>query len=458
MRCVKMKISNPKISVMEYELFPQVVRKNQLTSFTLHGLGIECALDVCGTYIIRVIPQEQIITAKTLRIGDDEGYDEIIVRPDQNGILHFAYTFSREQIYTIRLLKLEGEEKRRVADLRVFAAEEDLWGRIPMRGNTHCHASPSDDGNEDPALAASYYRKAGYDYLAITDHHLIDGSAMAIAAYLDIPTELALYPGEEVHIPNAYLHIVNVGAQMESGLGIEAWYEAHKETVHKEVEQIAERDGENLPDGVEPYDWAWRKWIADTIHKNGGIAIIAHPFWEYDAHNTSNAMFEYLAKTKTFDAVEILHGQDAGCPDANMQVAFWNDLRVRGIFIPIVGCDDAHRRIYPWNYDSSFNKVYTIIFANEPGFSGFADAIRNGYSVAVDNYDQGPTIRVDGTYRLVKYAIFLLDQYFPHHDDLCFEEGVLMRRAYLGDETALQSLKQIHGRVACFRKRFFGQA
>jgi len=33
-----------------------------------------------------------------------------------------------------------------------------------------------------------------------------------------------------------------------------------------------------------------------------------------------------------------------------------------------------------------------------------------------------------------------------------------MRRAYLGDETALQSLKQIHGRVACFRKRFFGQA
>lgn len=451
-----MVISNPKMSTMEYELMPQVARIGYRTSFSIRGLGVERVFDLKETYLVRIIPQEEIITRKTLRIGDDEGYDEIILSADEKRTLHFAYTFNREQIYTIRLLKVDGDEKKRIADLRVFAAEDDLWSRIPMRGNTHCHASPSVDGHEDPAVVASYYRKAGFDYLAITDHHLIDGSVIAMEAYKHIPTEMALYPGEEVHVPNAYIHTVSVGAQMEGGIGLDAWYHQHKEEVQAEVDFIAARDKDVLPVGIEPYDWAWRKWIADTIHKQGGIAIIAHPFWEYDAHNTSNDMFAYLAKTKTFDAVEVLHGQEPGCPDANMQVAFWNELRAQGIFIPIVGVDDAHRRIYSWNYDSSFNKVYTVIFAKDPSFAGFADAIRNGYSVAVDNYNQGVNTRVDGTYRLVKFTIFLLDQYFPTHDDLCFEEGCLMKRAYLGDKDALEGLGRIHGRVEKYRKMFFG--
>ena len=64
---------------------------------------------------------------------------------------------------------------------------------------------------------------------------------------------------------------------------------------------------------------------------------------------------------------------------------------------------------------------------------------------------------VAATYRFTKYVCFLLDRYFPPHDELCFEEGRLMREAYLGDEAALSLLQTLNGRVRRFQDRFFGR-
>lgn len=449
-----MKISNMHHTLSEYEIMPSVVKTKVSTRIEIKALGIETAFEKGHEYIIRFLPQERINTAVTLCIGDGTGYDEVTAVSEDGKTLNFECIFKYEGIYTVRILKEPGDRSKMVADLRIFAAEEDLWGRIPMRGNTHCHVCPSVDGHEDPAVAASVYRKAGFDYLAITDHHKIDGSLIAIDSFKDIPNGFALYKGEEVHVPNAYIHAVNVGADF-GGIGLDAWYHAHKEESDAEVEELA-KGLKDLPDGVEPLDLAWRIWIADKIHSHGGIAIIAHPFWEYDAHNTRNAMFEYLAKNKIFDAVEVCGGQEVGSMEANMQVAFWNDLRAKGIFIPVVGCDDAHRRYYNWDYDSSFNKVYTIVFSESRDFDDWKSAVKDGYTVAVDDYDD-VTPFVHGTYRFVRYAIFLLSRYYPLHDELCFEEGRLMKEAYLGDEDALEMLKLIHDRVDKFNNRFFGR-
>ena len=62
-----------------------------------------------------------------------------------------------------------------------------------------------------------------------------------------------------------------------------------------------------------------------------------------------------------------------------------------------------------------------------------------------------------GTYRLTKYTLFLLDQYFPHHDELCFEEGCRMRDCYLGDEKSRKVLELINGRVKEYQRKFFGR-
>lgn len=443
-----------KQNTAEYKIFPKVVLKNNATEFVAEGLGIETKLKINEEYIIRIIPQEEIATARTLRNGDDNSYDEIKIKADENSRLCFTYTFNNEELYTLRLLNSSGE---RLTDFRIYSLEEDLWQRTPMKGNTHCHACHSVDGHEDPVVAASVYRKAGFDYLAITDHHKIDGSMYAVENMKNIPTEMALYYGEEVHVPNAYIHAVNVGAVLEGGVGLDKWYHDHEEEVNKIVKETAEYYKDKLPSGIEPYDFAFRKWIADTIHENGGVAIIAHPFWEYDANNMRNSMFRYLTKTKLYDAAEVIFGQDdPDSKEANRIVAFWNDMRADGMYISPLGCDDAHRRSFKWNYECNFNRAYTVIFAENSSFGGFKEAINKGYSVAIETYDDAPE-HVVGTYRLANYAIFLLEEYFPLHDELCFEEGCRIKEAYLGDEESFAVLKLINGRVKRYTDKFFGR-
>ena len=449
-----MKIHILKPSITEYHISPQVVLTGKPFTICIKGLGIESKLTIGEIYKVRIIPQEQIATAKTLVIGDVGCYDEIDCTVDADNCIHFTYSFPREQVYTIRLLDSAG---KRLNDFKIFSAKEDLWKRTPMRGNTHCHVCCSNDAHEDPVMVAATYRKAGFDYLAITDHHLVDGSLYAIEHMKNIPTEMSLYVGEEVHVPTPYIHVVNVGALMPGNVGLDKWYHDHKEQVDQEVDKMAAEVKDILPQGLEPYDFAWRKWIADTIHAQGGIAIIAHPFWEYDAHNTSNDMLRYLIETKLFDAVEIIHGQDdPSSQDANQQVAFWHDLRAEGMKISLVGVDDSHFRNFPISYPGDFNHAYTILFSADPSFEGFAEAIKGEYSVAVESYGDAPE-HVVGTYRLTKYALFLLEQYYPFHDELCFEEGCRIKDAYLGDEDSIEILQKLHGRVKKFTDKFFGR-
>ena len=441
----------------DYGIVPQVARLGVPCRFTLRGLGMDASLTPGATYCLRAIPQEENNSSVLLTFSDWTKYDGVVLQAEADGALRFAFTFTREQIYTLRL----AEEKEDgsfapLGDLRVFAAAEDLYGRIPMRGNTHCHVCTSVDGHEDPFLTAAMYRKAGFDFLAITDHHKIDGSALAIAAAKRIPSDLTLFYGEEVHVPNAYIHAVNVGAVLEGGVGLDAYYHSHKEETEAAVAKLAREAAEKLPDGVLPMDYAWRRWIADTVHANGGAAILAHPFWEWDAHNTRDDVFRYFAKEKIYDGAEILHGQEPGCRDVNMQTAFWNDLRAEGIFISPLGADDAHRRHYKWDYDSSFNEVYSVIYAQSPTLEGFKEALHGGYTAAVETYELAPQ-HVTATYRLTKFTVFLLENYFPAHDELCFEEGRLMRDAYLGDPAAVTLLQTLNGRVKRYTDRFFGR-
>ncbi len=451
-----MRIHNLATPLCDYEIVPQVALVNKETSFTVRGLGLETALTPGRIYRIALIGQEENNSSLLCDFSDWRRYENTETQADGSGTLRFRCVLRREQIYAFRLaVKDDGDEWRPLADLGVFAAEKDLYTRTPMRGNTHCHACPSVDGHEDPFLAAAMYRKAGFDLLAITDHHLIDGSLLAIGAAERVPNDLLLLPGEEVHVPNAYIHAVNVGAVFPGGVGLDRRFRERETESREEVARIAGALGP-LPPGVEAADLAWRIWIADRIHEHGGVAVLAHPFWVWDAHNTRDDMFRYLAASGRYDAAEILHGQEPGCRDANMQAAFWNDLRAEGIFISPLGADDAHRRNCRWDYESCFNEAWSVVYAETPTLEGFAEALRHGYTAAVECYENAPE-HVVATYRMTKYTLFLLDQYFPRHDELCFEEGRLMREAYLGDGESKDLLARLSGRVKRFADRFFGR-
>ena len=84
-----------------------------------------------------------------------------------------------------------------------------MAGRLPFRGDLHMHTCRS-DGKEGPATVAANYRAKGYDFTVISDHHRYYPSLEAIEAYGDL-CDLAIIPGEEVHLPFNDVHYVNFG-------------------------------------------------------------------------------------------------------------------------------------------------------------------------------------------------------------------------------------------------------
>ena len=99
----------------------------------------------------------------------------------------------------------------------------------------------------------------------------------------------------------------------------------------------------------------------------------------------------------------------------------------------------------------------TIIFSPENERKALIQSVQDRYSVAVDTIST--KYRLVGETRLVRYASFLLQYYFPLHNDLCWEEGRLMKQCAIGTEEekaeAKATLAAIHGRVERQRKKYF---
>ena len=98
----------------------------------------------------------------------------------------------------------------------------------------------------------------------------------------------------------------------------------------------------------------------------------------------------------------------------------------------------------------------TLVFAKSCEYQDVADAIRAGYSVAMERIE-GEMPRCFSDIRLAQYAIFLQKWYFPMHDVLCAAEGALMLRVLSGDTFAREALKSLHGSIARYQKSVFGK-
>ncbi len=454
-----------KTELSYYDIFPKVIRKNKKVTICIKPLGAHVEF-TADKYIIYILPITEGSKRDYPKRPNNVHFE---VAPCADGCLRLNYTFPSEQEYFIRVCDVED---KRLFQLSVYCVDDDLAGRYPFAGDLHMHTCRS-DGKESPPVVAANYRKHGYDFLAITDHERYYPSLEAIDAYKDVPIEYCLIPGEEVHTPdidsdrNNDVHIVNFGGEFsicglikESDHCVEAGEDKKFRCINPDIcpetmttqEFWAEVDKTletlDIPDGIEKHAYACCKWIFDKIREANGLGIFAHPYWISNVFQVPETFVEYMMEQQPFDAFEVLGGENYFEQNGLQTIRYYED-KAKGRRYPIVGSTDSHGSI---NNRNGFI-CSTIVFSPENERVALINSIKDMYSVAVDSIST--EFRIVGDMRLVRYACFLLNSYFPLHDELCFEEGRAMKDYACGDEDAAAYLKAISGRMKKQREKYF---
>lgn len=452
-----------KKELLNFSVIPSVIPADKVSEVIIRGNGNHYRFLDEVTYNVTVCPKEyhDIPIDESFTIGGYE-YKKFEIKP-QNGALKIKYNFVSEQEWELvvslseteaeRFKKLQKEvhlnanteELEKGMTFSVYSLNKDLYERRPYAGDMHIHSNYS-DGKENPEIVVSNLRRFGYDYCAITDHHYYDSSLKAIEKLKELKTNFKAYPGEEVHNKDmGRFHIVNFGGKISVNDMILSEIEKYNERVRKEAESIK---------GLSPIDAlevAWYKTITDDIRAGGGISIYAHPYWTYNhTYNCPTHITKEVLKRGYFDAYELL----GGCTPSenNLETALYNELRAEGIEIPAVGSTDCHSCQIKGKNAASAAK--TIVFAKN--INDILESVKGLYSVAAETLEnENP--RVYGQFRFVKYAIFLMQNYFPVHDMLCEASGTLMGEYYRGEKQLKEAVRLTEIRIKEYEKEFFGE-
>lgn len=425
-----------------YSLLPKVVRADQEQVITIVPLYKHVFFEDDAQYLVSVVPMEHIVssgketpcTAEFDLIA--EKYGEVIVTP-QNGAIKFKWFFAGEQEHLI-YLRLLGQ-KEVVGTFHVYSLEEDLFTRFPFKGDLHMHSCRS-DGREAPAYVAACSRRIGLDFMALTDHGLYQPSLEARSAFDLNQLDLKIFPGEEVHAPDNFVHIINFAGKFS----VNDLFRGQNYAKYKEEVQEREKGLPALPQGVSSYQYASCLWVFDKIRESEGLGIFCHPYWLIPSgYSPSIRLTDYIFETQPFDAYEVIGGYYRNQMECNaLQVARYHQEQAKGRKIPIVGVTDAHGceggELFGW--------YYTIVFAPSTEASNLIASIKDLYSVAVEAVP-GEFPRIHGPLRLVKFAYFALRELFSEHDELAKEEGLLMLEHLKGRQDAEDKLADLKGRT-----------
>ena len=445
-----------KLELYNYDVFPKVFLINEEANITIKPLGAHVAFP--ETVKVSISSMLYGLPAFYPEITDLVSYD---VTPDADGCIRLTHTFKEESEYRIML----HQEGKRPLGLSVYALAEDMKGRYPYRGDLHMHTFRS-DGDQDPAVVVADYRRHGYDFTVISDHNRYYPALDAMDAFKDVDTEMTIVMGEEVHLPGNDIHIVNFGGKYSINGLVETspqnlesdrrsvidnppavlTEEEYRAEINALIEEL------DIPEGVPAFTYAACVWIFNHIRNGEGLGIFAHPYWiqRNTAFQVPEKLLDHMMKTQPFDAFEVLGGERYFQHNGFQTIRYYED-RARGYDYPIVGSTDSHCSLVEHNVKAMI--CSTFVFAPKNERASLIQAIKEKYSVAIDTISK--EYRLVGDLRLSKYARFLLDEITPLHDELCYEEGRLMKAHATGDESAKDFLKLINGRMDKFYKKYF---
>lgn len=413
--------------------YPSVVRAGQETTVTVYPMDTSRRFTENGAYALNVygLMDDQI----------DYHTPAPLDHPFtlEGGCLKFTHCFEKEQEYRIRL-NANGVQ----TILSMFALDGDLYALRPLKGDFHSHCWYS-DGADGLTMTPADYREEGFDFFTLTDHNRMFTSLLAKEMYEGVDLGMHIIAGEEIHTPGANLHIVHAGGResvCDRYIKDPTTYEGEVAALEAQLTHIPQQYRNRI---------AMAKWSCENIHKVGGIAIFAHPYWQPDQFNVSADQANYLFAEKMFDAFELV----GGCltRDNNLQLALWQEQCMKGNILNVVGSSDSHDHDFD---NMPFARRFTIVFARENTTEAILEAVRMGYSVAAElPPSSGEDVRFFGSLRLVTFCHFLWKHYFSRTWRLCVGEGVLMRRWALGEDVC-QVLSALAPTVENFYKRFYG--
>ena len=420
------------------KIFPKVFRTGEKQKICVK---IDGAAEN-ATVKIRIQGMERYTTPhKSYRIDEYERYPLVEMARVSCSVYELEYDFPYEEKYHIAVYVDDAPVLRHAY---IYALDKDLFSLKALKGDTHMHSNRS-DGEGTPVEVACDYRGAAYDFIAITDHHKMHPSVEAKAVLDPLTKEFTVFRGEEVHNHDmGYFHIVNFGGE----ICVNDIIENELQFVDSEVERIM--NSTEFPSGVDSYACAYRIFVSEQIKRGGGLAIMAHPCWEaYGEYNMQMEDLVYLWKNGKFDALEVLAGCDTPPSNNgnNLQTAIWADLRAEGCKIPVLGASDAHSRAKP---QSLFNKQFSIVFAES--VSEIKSAIKDERSVAVLRLSDN-NYYLFGRLRYVKYARFVLDEYFPTYEKLCKKHADALFAAC--ESKNIDELHKIEAEISEYRNSFF---
>ena len=214
------------------------------------------------------------------------------------------------------------------------------------KGNLHMHTTMS-DGRLAPEDAVERYRKAGYDFVALTDHRAENPSwqerdfLVLTGAEYDTGD-----PGSSMPV----YHILGIGMENNPNIRYRESYESRR-------------------------PWPTAQEIVNAIRAAGGIAILAHPAW-------SVMTPEEMLGLHGFTAAEIYNTYCAvpwhpGRADSAHYFDIWGK---NGKLVRAVAGDDAHR------YQGEECRSFVMVNAPELSQEAVMEALRAGDFYA----SQGP--------------------------------------------------------------------
>jgi predicted metal-dependent phosphoesterase TrpH len=172
-----------------------------------------------------------------------------------------------------------------------------------LRGNLHTHTTNS-DGDSDPDVVVAWYRDAGYDFLALTDHDLLT----LPADHMRAAGRMLLIRGEE--LSPGHLHV--------NGLGLPA-------TVPPvSAPSVAETLQANV----------------DAIRAGGGIASVNHPNYHWLVRADDVIRLQGCSLFEVYNAGP--ETNNAGGEGHASTEALWDAVLGAGHRLRAIAVDDAH--------------------------------------------------------------------------------------------------------------------